>query len=137
MFTTNKCFVRKCQVPPFHCHYPFSTKANICRNFETKIKRFFMFLDYSQLHIKFLKYHLLIYSPVKRYWFLRWFFWFLWLYFLAVIRAARNCHCFLHQITKKEFNVYIIYMIQLEILIIYTIWLNNLIWFHKQYFFSS
>ena len=28
-----------------------------------------MFLDYSKLHIKFLKYQLLIYSPVKRYWF--------------------------------------------------------------------
>ena len=78
-----------------------------------------MFLDYSELHIKFLKYQLLICSPVKRYWFPRWFFWFFWLSFLAIISAARNCHCFLHQITKKEFNIYIIYMIKLEILVIY------------------
>ena len=33
--------------------------------------------------------------------------------------AARNCHCVLHQITKKEFNIYIIYMIKLEMLIIH------------------
>ena len=41
-----------------------------------------------------------------------------WLSFLAIISAAQNCHCSLHQITKKEFNIYIIYMIKLEILII-------------------
>ena len=109
----------QCPVLPFNCHYPFSTKVNICRNSENKIKRFIMFLHYSKLHIKFLKYQLLIYSHVKRYWFPRWFFWFFWLSFLAIISPARSSHCFLHQITKKEFNNYIIYMIKLEIFIIY------------------
>ena len=118
MFTTNECFVRKCPILPFTCRYPFSTKVNIFRNSETKIKRFIMFLNYSKLHIKFLKYRLLIYSSLKRYWFPRWFFSFFWLSFLAIISAARNCHCFLHHIRKKEFDICIIYMIKLEILII-------------------
>ena len=113
MFTTNECVIRKCPALPFNCCYRFSTKVSIWRNSETKIKRFIMFLDYSKLHVKFLKYQLLIYSPVKKYWFPRWFFWFFWLAFLAII-------------TKKEFNIYIIYTIKLEIYIyiyIYTVWL--------------
>ena len=116
MYTTNKCFVRKCPNLPFNCRYAFwFSKVNICRISETKIKRFIMFI---KLQLKFLKYQLLVYSPVKRYWFPRWFFWFFWFSFLAVINAAPNCHCFLHQITKKVFNICIIYMIKLEILLI-------------------
>ena len=64
MFTTNECFVRKCPILYFNCRYPFSTKVNICSNSETMIKRFIMFLNYSRLHIKFLKYQLLIYSLI-------------------------------------------------------------------------
>ena len=47
------CFVR----------YLLSKKVSICRNSETKIKRFIMLLDYSKLLIKFLKYQLLIDYP--------------------------------------------------------------------------
>ena len=121
MFTTNECFVRRCPILPFNCRYQFSTKVNICRNSETTIKRFIMFLDYFKLQrkkifkvsvINLLTCEKILISQMV-------FLLFFLLSFLAVISTARNCHCLLHQTAKKEFNIYIIYMIKLEILIIY------------------